>query len=532
MREDSGRVLSAPEARERPDDLLLARIENGHDVERAQRDQQVSRGEGGRAARERPVEDLDGVGVEDVAFALHRREGRRVVGPFEGLEHRDLLHGLAVRLEDRDEIFGDQVVGVDVGQDLHLVGHDVDRAVPGDREIVVRLVGGGPEEARLPVDAGEPDVLPDDEEVAARQELRAAPVLVVAGLVLTGLAIGPDGVDVEGPAVTQGPGHVDQQRLRAVRGNREVPAAKRAVLVVESHAPLIRGGVVPLEVRELRQGPDLLARAPAATRRPAAARTGAAGAPGRVFWYADRSNRYGNRRHLCAANPYAMAPARAASRARPARAFFTGTGVPAFPTGRPRGSGSGPLPLRLQLQRRQPFLEPCELAVEQPPRGPVLRDVVVGADARGSARRCGGACRGRRRRRARRRSRPRARRRGAGRRARESAAAIAKRSAPTSTARKSRAWRFSSFGPSLSIWWKRVRASLRVVRSAKRTCPASAPNSREPRPASPAEPAATGTTSRRSPPSSAAPPAFVPIDAFGSAKAPATARCGRPPRAR
>src|SRR5262249_57645055 len=36
--------------------------------------------------------------------------------------------------------------------------------------------------------------------------------------------------------------------------------------------------------------------------------------------------------------------------------------------------------LRRQLQAREALLEPFELAVEQVPRGPILRDVVVRAD--------------------------------------------------------------------------------------------------------------------------------------------------------
>ena len=61
--------------------------------------------------------------------------------------------------------------------------------------------------------------------------------------------------------------------------------------------------------------------------------------------------------------------------------------------------------------------------------------------------------------------------------ARETAADIAKRSAPMSTARKRSAWRFSSFGPCSAIMWKIERESRRVVRSRYRRCVASGPNS-------------------------------------------------------
>ena len=59
--------------------------------------------------------------------------------------------------------------------------------------------------------------------------------------------------------------------------------------------------------------------------------------------------------------------------------------------------------------------------------------------------------------------------------ARATAAVMAKSSAPTSTARKRIAWRFSSFGPFAAMRWKSVRASFRDVRSRKRTCVAREP---------------------------------------------------------
>lgn len=61
--------------------------------------------------------------------------------------------------------------------------------------------------------------------------------------------------------------------------------------------------------------------------------------------------------------------------------------------------------------------------------------------------------------------------------ARETAAVIAKSSAPMSTVRKRSACRFSSFAPCVTMRWRIVRASFRAVRSRKRTCAAREPYS-------------------------------------------------------
>ena len=129
------------------------------------------------------------------------------------------------------------------------------------------------------------------------------------------------------------------------------------------------------------------------------------------------------------------------------------------------------------------------LALEDADRRGVVDDVVVRAMRRGNGRRSAAASSGRRRRRAppRRDASAAPERRSAF--ARESAAAIAKRSAPTSTRRKSSACRFSSFGPWRSIWWKRARASAPRRALDVPHVPRERPELREPRPASPAEPA-------------------------------------------
>ena len=59
--------------------------------------------------------------------------------------------------------------------------------------------------------------------------------------------------------------------------------------------------------------------------------------------------------------------------------------------------------------------------------------------------------------------------------ARTQEAVMTKRSPPMSTSLPSTACRCSSLGPKRTMAWKRVRASLREARFAKRTCPARGP---------------------------------------------------------
>ena len=457
-------MLRAPLAGKSPDDLGGSGVEDDDGVERVQRHEKIAGGERGRAARERAVEDLDGIGVEEVPFALHRGEDRGIVGPVKGREQGDLAGCLPVGTQQRHEVFEDRIVRVDRGDDPRLMGEDEDRPIPPDGEVVVRRVAEGPTESRLAVDAGDPDVLPHDEEVTARQQLRSPPVPVVAGSICPVFQVGPDRVGVERPPVMSGPCHVQQLRLRGVRGDGQIPAAIGARRIVHDHALLVRGRVVSLQVRELSQRADLLA----------------LGQPGLVAGLLHDAMR--DRRR----------PGRAVHRPElPVRepAVLVG-GEPVDDPGRKRRenrrageellhrgrSSPGSARQRPRATARPAVRSAPARAPPSPPRGRRTR-------RRG---RGGQSCTWRRRRSsqiprkssAMRRSEPRQKMSASSaacgassardRRswsARESAALMAKSSAPISTARNSRACRFSSLGPCSSIRWKMVRASRRVVRS-------------------------------------------------------------------
>ena len=271
----------------------------------------------------------------------------------------------------------------------------------------------------------------------------------------------------------------------------EVPAGKRPRFVVDEHAALPGRGVVTLEVRELRQRAHGLAlrerrgvgrrrgvrgeeRARASVARYAVAELVvreppplAAHEPVEKHSREGREQRQDGERLLQPAD-LAFEPQLPLTRAR--RAWAPG----------PRAHGRGrdpsaPSPPPATRTRRR----------ADAGRSGTCRDVVVGSRCRGNARAmrrrdaaaedvgeldapCGASAAPARRR--------------PGRRA-TARRLMAKRSAPMSTARKSSAWRFSSLGPSLSIWWKmrprelarralgvtgRVRRAARTRRSGAR----------------------------------------------------------------
>ena len=220
------------------------------------RDEEVALAEVRGYGGERAVEDLDRVGVEQVARVLHGHELRGVLGVLERAQQRDLLHELpsGERIVTKSSMTDSSAV--DLRDDLLLARQDVDRPRLVHGHVVVGAVQGRPLQLRAAVDPRHPDVLPDDQQVAARQQQGAAPELFVAAVLRVGVEIRPGALRVERPAVPLDTLHVRQARLARVRRNAEVPSGKGARRVVHGHADLPPGRVVAGQIRNLHQGAD------------------------------------------------------------------------------------------------------------------------------------------------------------------------------------------------------------------------------------------------------------------------------------
>ena len=89
-----------PPAGEGPHDGLRLEVDDGDRVQLAERDEDVPGGERRGDALEAPVQDLDGVRVEDVALRERALEERPVGRALQRLEKRDPLPERAVLVQE------------------------------------------------------------------------------------------------------------------------------------------------------------------------------------------------------------------------------------------------------------------------------------------------------------------------------------------------------------------------------------------------------------------------------------------------
>ena len=257
--DEFGVVLAAESPLERPDHLAPFEIDHRDRVRDQQRQQRVAAPERREPVREAAVEERECVGVEEVPKTdLRRIQDVRVRGAAQRIEDRDptLLPPVGAELCDEVEQHG--VSGIDLGHDSRLACEDVDVAVRGDLEVVVRLNRAGPEQARVAVDFDEAQALVDREHVAVREEVRA-PEEPGARVQPRPGKVGPDVLELAAPPMQDAPFHVDQHGLGCMARAVEVRARPGARAIVPRDAAAGGGGRAAGEIADRLEARDLVA---------------------------------------------------------------------------------------------------------------------------------------------------------------------------------------------------------------------------------------------------------------------------------